>query len=1197
VYNEGVYDLSISLFGSPQIKRGDQALSIQRRKDLALLVYLVVTSQPHSRDTLATLLWPEQSQAGARSNLRKSLSRLRAQLGEDCLIVSQTGAGLNPNLSLHLDTARFDLNIREYREHGHRRNGPGPHLCANCQKSLQEAAQLYSADFLEGFHVPDSSVFEEWQFFRTDGLRRNLAEVLEQLTNQLASIEEFEAAIEYCRRWLALDRLRESPHRQLMLLYALSGQQAAAIRQFDECKQLLKKELDADPEPETLQLHEAIKKDRVHKAWGSSQSKAGQVTGREPGKSSTTKREQSVHNLPANPAPFIGRKKELDEIGRILMEPACRLLTLLGPGGNGKTRLAVEFASTIHISGDMPFKDGIWFIALAPLSEKQSIVSAMTDCLQIGGHLKGSDARKKLLEHLSGRQILLVLDNFEHLLSDDNLQLVSDLLTAAPLGKVLTTSRERLDVQGETIFRVEGLETPTEELFPSSLHTNNPESTFSALQFFEQCASRIQPSFRISESNYMDVSQICRKVQGMPLAIELAASWLELLSLREINTEIAKSVDFLESTRRDLPDRQRSLRAVFDSSWTMLDRQTRPVLKALSVFRTGFTREAAQAVAGASAKTLLVLTNKSWIQRLSNGRYQIHELLKQFTLEKLAREKATFEQVQKQFCEYYSDYSLSMWEMMKGPQQRQAFSGIDSEFENIQTAWAWMADDGNLEHAIDNMLPILVHYCESRGKVFELTGMLEAGLRVLEGQAKNVSSRRMEVFLRTAQGSFHYDGFPLRLANFDGLFPIDLETVRQAWSLAQRFKFHELGFWGILLAYIYGRLIDLDEGVKKLKQMIPAFEEKNMPWELANTCLHLVKLLNYRRENPPDVVKAMSGYLSQATGIFTGMGDIINAGYTSSQWGEMKVNEDDLQGAVQQWKEAHSSLLAAGEWSTATDIMWRMADVYLQLGSFQEAFDCYQEIAQNYFEHNLREHAVSALSKESFEKVRYGDMAEALQLRQQCLDLLVAGGPEYQVAWNSWEMGELMRVLGRPEDAREWYERSHKIFENYNDEAGESFYFRGLGDIALKAGDYKAALAAFSKSAKLAEDSKHTWTIIYALTGLGRSAMGLDDRTAAQKHLEQAASLTIRARDKGIALVVTGAFAALLASKGKSIHAVELAALVQSHFASWQETKKQASSLLESERASLPKSKFNQAVERGCSLDVWVTIRSLTPQP
>jgi DNA-binding SARP family transcriptional activator len=257
-----VPDLSVSLFGPPQVKRGNEQISIQRRKDLALLIYLVVTSQPHSRDTLATLLWQDQNQADARSNLRKTLSRLKLLLGKESILLLPNRVSLNPHLSINLDIARFEACIHQVREHKHVANGSGPGLCEECQQALEEAASLYRADFLEGFGLSDSSTFEEWQFFQSENLRKNLAQILELLTHQYLKNEDYHPAIEYCRRWLALDRLHEPAHRQLMLLYALSGQQAAALRQFDECVRRWTTEVDTHPEPETLLLYQDIKRKR-----------------------------------------------------------------------------------------------------------------------------------------------------------------------------------------------------------------------------------------------------------------------------------------------------------------------------------------------------------------------------------------------------------------------------------------------------------------------------------------------------------------------------------------------------------------------------------------------------------------------------------------------------------------------------------------------------------------------------------------------------------------------------------------------------------------------------------------------------------------------------------------------------------------------------------------------------------------------
>jgi predicted ATPase/DNA-binding SARP family transcriptional activator len=1187
VYNEKVQSLFVSLLGTPRIQRGTQQVDIQRRKDLALLIYLIVTSQPHSRDTLANLLWPDLNQSDARSNLRKSLSRLKADLGEEYLSVSRDQAGIHPSITIELDIAEFEKQVRQFRDHGHRRKGQAQLLCNDCQRSLEEAARLYSADFLQGFTVPESSVFEEWQFFQSESLRQTLGEVLELLTYQHAHTENYPAAIEYGRRWLSLDRLHEPAHRQLMLLFALSGQQAAALRQFEECRELMRLELDVTPERETLELFEAIRKKKVRGFLEPAAKVPYPVTGNQ------GQPEKPVHNLPAHPAPFIGRERELEEITQLLAASSCRLLTLLGPGGNGKTRLAVQAASRILHTEPFHYKDGIWFVALAPLAEGQSIVSALSDGLQLSSHAKGSDSRQKLLGHLHGQQSLLVLDNFEHLLNEDNVSLVVDLLSAAPQSRILATSRERLNIEGETVFRVEGLEIPTGDA-PQPLP--EPEiiiPAYSALRLFEQCAKRIQPMFQVSKDNYADIAQICQHVQGMPLAIELAASWLEVLSPAEINREIARSLDFLESSRRDLPDRQRSIRAVFDSSWTLLDRQTRPIVKALSIFRTSFTREAAQAVSGASPKVLLELTNQSWLQRLSDGRYQIHELLRQFAYEILSREMASLLQVKKQFCEYYASYTNSLWDKVKGPDQQQAYAGVQAEFDNIQTAWLWLVSENRIETAVQSMLPMMLHYCESRGKVADLRRMITTALAAHQTRDWTPTRDRLEIILRTAEGAFHFDGFPLRLATYDGIFPIDVETSNRAWSLSEQMDFQELGFWGILLGFIHGRLIDVEEGVSKLQQMLPHFKDSDHTWELANSYLHIAKLLNYGGEASSREQDIVVEYLSQAREIFTALGDHINRGYALSQWGELKYKEYDLEGAVEQWTAARTSLQAYGEWAAANDISWQLTDVYIQLGEFQKAFDCCRDMFQVYLAHGLRENAVTILSKESFEKVRYGDIEDALRLRQQCIEMLHETGPEYQFGWNYWEMGEALRVLGRLEEASDWYERSRQVFEKYNDYAGTSFYYRGVGDVALAKREYAAARSAFTKSLKLAQQARHIWSMTYVMTGLGKSEIGLGDIENARLHLRQAAGLTRKARDRGIALMLILAEANLYTCEGELEKAVELGALVESHFSSWFESRTQASALLKALNEQMDPEKFQRARNRGPGLDVWETVEQL----
>jgi predicted ATPase/DNA-binding SARP family transcriptional activator len=1184
VYNRHVHHLSISLFGSPQIRRGSQQVIIQRRKDLALLIYLVVTSQPHRRDTLATLLWEDQNQAEARSNLRKSLSRLKSILGENVVLSSQDQVRVNPNHPIDVDIAQFNLRVQQFHKHGHARNGTESALCQDCQKALEEASLYYQADFLAGFSVPDSSVFEEWQFFQTESLRKNLAEILEQLARLYANREEYKTAIEYCRRWVALDRLNESAQRQLITLYALSGQRAAAKRQFEECKRILKEELNAEPEEETLQLFKDLQKKRGPQPSGTTTAQAVP----------STTQSRKLHHFPVHPAPFIGREKELGEIIRILRESPYRLLTLLGPGGSGKTRLALQAGATLDQDAGEPFRDEIWFVPLAPLTEPESILGGIAQSLGMAGPVSGSDARATFLSEIRGREMLFILDNFEHLLNADTARLMTEILSASPRARILITSRERLNVEGEYVFPVGGLEIPTEEALLSSQQGNADFTTFSALQLFEQCAIRVQPGFKITEENYHSVVDICDAVQGMPLAIELAASWMEIYSPPEILQEIVRSLDFLQSNWRDLQDRQRCLRAVFDSSWSLLDKTTRPMIKALSVFRSSFTREAAQAIPGVSAKTLLDLTHKSWIQRLSNGRYQIHELLRQFAFEKLESERATFALVMKEYGNYYAAYTARLWEDMKGANQQRAFSGMEAEFDNIHVAWSWLVSAHDIETAVQNMLPILFHFAELRVKTVTLIHMLDLALASLPpyGSGHDRQIRQQEIILRSAKGAFLQSGDSLRASIPDVIFPIDTVSIRRAWTLAQKHEaFQELGFWGILLCYVYGRIIQYDEGVRQLKRVLTHFERTGKAWELATGYLHLLKLLIPNEPYGSRRRKQLTAYLSHARDIFASLGDTINTGHIMSLWGDLKYQQQDVEGAIGQWQLARNSFLNTGEWAAASVMLWQLCDACLQIGDFQKAFDGYREIAATFREHGLRLVQISALSKESYEKARHGDIEEALQIRRTCLEMILETGVTYQFAWNYWEMGDLLRLMGDSAAAAEWYERAYQIFDREQDHVGRSYYFRGLGDIALTKKNYESARDYFSTSVDLAKSVNHTWMICYSLSKLAHAQVEIQDVRSAKRNLHSAFQYGMKTLDQGIMLVAVVEYAEFCSKLGRYERAVELCSLVNNHFASWHETRKHASMLLDSLRRQMPVGKYAQCSKKGRTLDLWTCIK------
>lgn len=1267
----------IFFFGSPRLEKDQQPVPLQRRKTVALLAYLAVTGQAHSRDALATLLWPEYDQTGARANLRRDLSRLREALGDGALDINRTEVSLKPQI--WSDTAVFTTNLALVRQHEH----PPPHLCPECLAALTEATTLYSGDFMAGFSLPDSPEFDRWQFFQTESLRRLLAEALQQLVQWHIGQGEFEPAITHGRRWLALDPLHEPAHRQLMQLYAWSGQYTAALRQYQECTQLLQDELALSPEAETTALYEAVRtrqlappptgtmngpepvaalsppqeryqqeellavgghgelylgqdrltgqtvvikrlrpelltsdkeyvsrfiregqllreldhpnivkvlalfeqdgqhqiimehmpggslrhllqqhsplplaqtltialeladalsrahhlniihrdlkpenvllaadgsprltdfgmgrllrddslltqsglfmgspaymspealrgeeldvrsdiwsfgvllyealagrrpftgeqitpvvvrilnepapeirqfrpdvpaplsdllqrmlvKERAERigsirlvaaaleairdglalspahetlspttpfsdlppfdsafplAAGDYRSKqqirysvsadgvriASAIVGQGPvlvkaanwlshleydwqspvwqhwlaalsqnytlvrydergcglsdwdvaelsvdafvrdlegvvdslglarfpllgisqggpvalsyavrhpervshlilygaygagrfnrtyspeqaeqaeailqlikvgwgkdnpafrqffttlfmpeataeqmhwfndlqrhsaspemayrleesffhidvghllhqvqtptlilhgredavvpyaegqqlaalipdarfvtlesknhillpdepawqhfleevnrflGQESAASHEGRIftprsirtptplpdkstrHNLPPQPTAFVGREREMHELRQWLLdEPANRLVTLVGPGGIGKTRLALAAAQSVL----QAFPDGVFFVPLAPLANAAHLVAAIAESLRLQS-VGAVEPRQQLLHYLRQKQLLLVMDNFEHLL--EGAEMVADILQDTTAVKILVTSRERLHLSAESVYTLAGMTYPAWPTPPDNWDKTQL-AAYDALQLLQQRRQLLRGEFPLQDSELAAMVHICHLVEGMPLALLLATSWLPLLSFSEIAAEIEQCLDFLEGDMRDLPERQRSVRATFDTSWKRLAAEEQQVFMKLSVFRGGFTRQAAQAVTGANLRTLRSLADKSLLSlsrrsRTSQGeRCEIHELLRQYGEEALAQ-SGLAEATGQQHSDYYLGFLHEREADLKGRNQLEALAEIKADMQNIRQAW------------------------------------------------------------------------------------------------------------------------------------------------------------------------------------------------------------------------------------------------------------------------------------------------------------------------------------------------------------------------------------------------------------------------------------------------------------------------------------------------------------------------------
>jgi len=425
-------------------------------------------------------------------------------------------------------------------------------------------------------------------------------------------------------------------------------------------------------------------------------------------------------SLPLNK--FIGRSKEIEQLKNLLSQH--RLLTLTGSGGIGKTRLALALARHYLDQLLHPFTDGIYFVSLASLDDPARIISTIADVLNL--RLQSRDRRspsQQLLDYLQRKQMLLLLDNYEQLLSPEGIAPLLTLLSSAPGLTLLVTSRERLNIQGEQLFVVEGLRTPHAELAVGDRPPDEMAQAYSALQLFVHSARRVQPRFRLTSENLPAVVRVCQLVEGLPLAIELAAAWAEVLAPAQIAAEIEHSLDFLVAAWRDAPPRHRSLRAVFDSTWQRLSSSEQHVFARLAVFRGGFTRAAVEAVTGASWHVLLRLVVQALLAyQAERDRYEMHELFRQYATEQLPPDEAVL--ARDKHLTFFTELAEEAEPQLQGLEVATWLKRLDRDHDNLRTALQWMLDRGEAAWAL--------RCCGALARFWLIRGYLSEGRRWVE---------------------------------------------------------------------------------------------------------------------------------------------------------------------------------------------------------------------------------------------------------------------------------------------------------------------------------------------------------------------------------------------------------------------------------------------------------------------------------
>lgn len=974
--------LQIRLLGGCELERQGAGLRLETAKTSALLAYLAMQPAPQTRTKLAGLFWGDLPESNAYANLRHALWHLRSRLnlaGEPPFIHADTQTAAFDHTAAHfLDVAEFEKRLQNEAEL-QPQGAPTRPGCA----LLRDALDLYQGDFLDGLYLADAPEAEAWMIVERERLRSLATHALHRLVTYYLSWGEYEEGIVAARRLLAMEPWQEEAHRQLMRLLLLNNQRSAALEQYETCRRILAEELAVEPAPETQALCQSIR----HNAEDARPLRFSGMDDR----------------LPPQTTPFVGREDELARIAELLKKPSCRLISLVGPGGMGKTRLAIRAAA-----GAPQFGDGVYFVPLASIAVVDLLAPALADAMKFS-FSGGENITAQLFTHLKNKNALLLLDNFEHLL--DGADLVAGILRAAPGVKIMITTRERLNIREEWLFEVGGLSIPPQT--PAATGGPVRVEDYSAVRLFVQSARRVRLDFALSEKDLVPISQLCRLVDGMPLALELAAAWTRTLSCEKITREVTHDLNLLATNQRDIPERHRSIRAVFENSWKRMSAAEREVLKHLTVFRDGFQLEAAQEICGASIPLLSALVDKSMLYGSTSGRYQMHELLRQYIAEKLSADEQA--QDRDRHGRYYAGFLSQCFKDLSAGRIQQTLDEISTEFENVRASWNWAIETRQVE-AVLQAHDSLYRFYELRNRFTEGEAALRQAAELLMAQPDAADHRItcITIVMRRAR-------FFTRLARYGPAEELLTDCLRQADQTSPEMRqatarvLSELG----LIALMTG---DYPAAEERMQAALEINREINVRDRIVNMCN-----LGY--------VICQAGRYSQAAGLLRQVVSMSRAGgyqdavaFGSYFLGLTVLGQEDVDAAANLFDEAlgiYADLKHA--WGMALCLHGK-ALVALERGRPAEAAQLAEEGAANARlikdAHssalclNCLGRAASALGKEDEARAYFTDALQtAWQARQPppALDSLLGMAAQHVKAGQMSAAGALLQLVsGHP---------------------------------------------------------------------------------------------------------------------------------------------------------------------------------------